>query len=260
MYVPIDDHVKARDIVSDIQRRSLTLGVRGQRPVLDGELWKEIKAHDSDWVIDWEDGQRCLIVTLIKRDIWIDYDYLLKDHECIESAVTDRCYLDITINDHPVGQIVIGLYGKTAPRTANKFRALCTGECWLGKSGAPLHYKGAIFSQILPKFLCQFGDAIDGYGTSCESTYEGVFEDESSALRHSRAGLLSMANLSPEAKGSQFSITLGEAPQLDERHLVFGEVLEGYDVVLAIEDCGDPQHSGAALRKVVIVDCGVIGQ
>eukprot|EP00933_Yihiella_yeosuensis_P076549 TRINITY_DN8636_c2_g1_i2.p1 TRINITY_DN8636_c2_g1~~TRINITY_DN8636_c2_g1_i2.p1 ORF type:complete len:202 (-),score=25.58 TRINITY_DN8636_c2_g1_i2:92-649(-) len=81
VYIPIPDDVTAADIVADIQRTHLTLGIKGQPPVLDGDLWKEIRAHESEWVIDYEGGQRCLIVTLIKRDEWIDYDYLLKSHE-----------------------------------------------------------------------------------------------------------------------------------------------------------------------------------
>ncbi|CAE8611844.1 unnamed protein product [Polarella glacialis] len=260
VYIPIGDDVIAADIVADIQRSHLTLGIRGQPPVIDGELWKDIKAHDSEWVIDNEAGQRCLIVTLIKRDVWIDYDYLLKSHACADVEITHKCFLKISVDgesgSQSIGRLVVGLYGRTVPRTVENFRALCTGERGQGLLGKPLHYKGTVFTRVLPGILCQAGDVTHGDGTGGESIYGPVFDDEGFSVKHSKPGLLSMANRGPNTNASQFFITLDEAPDLDGRHVVFGEVLEGHEFLPVLGSCGDSQYSGSVERTVLIEDCG----
>lgn len=258
MYIPVDQAVGAKDVVADIQRTRITLGIRGQEPVLEGELWKEIKAHESGWVLDEEEGQRCLIVTLIKRDVWIDYDYLLKAHETSKVSITGKCYLDVSIGGTPSGRIIIGVYGNAVPKTAANFQALCSGEKGLGRSGRPLCYKGCKFTRVLPTRLCQAGDIVAGDGSSGESIYGRTFADESLELRHTKPGIVSMANAGPNTNSSQFFITMEEAPDLDGKYVVFGEVLEGLHVVQGIGECGDPQYSGAVDREVVIEDCGVL--
>lgn len=254
--VPVPDTTTSADVVVDIQRTSLTIGLKGQEPVLAGDLWKEIKAHESGWVLDREDGQKCIVVTLIKRDIWIDYDYLLKEHELFLTRVTSKCYMDVTINGEATGRLVFGLYGQGLPRTTANFYSLCAGEKKLGSFGSTLHYKGCIFSRIVPGHIAQGGDVTGGTSPCGESIYGPTFLDENLKIRHSKRGLLSMVNVGPNTNGSQFFITMGECPELDGRNVVFGEVLEGFEVIQAIESQGDPKCTGRVLGEVVIQNSG----
>ena len=165
-------------------------------------------------------------------------------------------FFDITIGNVKAGRIEFELFEDVVPSTANNFRALCTGEKGKGKSGKKLHYKGSKFHRVIPKFMLQGGDFTHGNGRGGESIYGAKFRDENFKLKHDTEGLLSMANAGPHTNGSQFFITTVPCPWLDGKHVVFGKVTSGMDVVKAIELVGS--RSGATRSNVIITDCGEI--
>src|SRR5438874_3179137 len=168
-------------------------------------------------------------------------------------------FLDISIGGQPAGRIEIELFADAVPKTAENFRALCTGEKGVGKSGKPLHYKGSGFHRIIPNFMCQGGDFTRGNGTGGESIYGAKFDDETfqgKAGKHTGPGILSMANAGPNTNGSQFFICTAATPWLDGKHVVFGQVIKGYDVVKAMEAVGS--QDGTPSKKVTIADCGKV--
>jgi len=158
-----------------------------------------------------------------------------------------RVYLDITIGGVAAGRIVIELRADVVPKTAENFRALCTHEKGYG-------FRKSIFHRIIPQFMCQGGDFTKENGTGGKSIYGSKFEDENFILKHTGPGILSMANSGPNTNGSQFFITTEKTSWLDGKHVVFGRVISGMDVVKQMEKVGSA--SGKPSRKVKISDCG----
>ncbi|KAJ7583999.1 cyclophilin-like domain-containing protein [Mycena floridula] len=158
-------------------------------------------------------------------------------------------FFDIAINSKPSGRVVFKLYDDIVPKTAQNFRELATGQHGFG-------YAGSGFHRIIPQFMLQGGDFTRHNGTGGKSIYGEKFADENFKVAHSRPGLLSMANAGPNTNGSQFFITTVVTAWLDKRHVVFGEVVEGMDVVKAVEKLGS--SSGTPSAKVVITSAGVV--
>jgi peptidylprolyl isomerase len=175
-----------------------------------------------------------------------------------QATVTEKVYFDVEIGGKPAGRIVIGLFGQDVPKTAKNFSALATGEKGVGKSGKPLTYKGSVFHRVIPEFMLQGGDFTRGNGTGGESIYGEKFEDENFKFDHDAPGILSMANAGPNTNGSQFFITTVPTPHLNGRHVVFGRVLEGMDVVKKVESMGS--SNGRTREKIVIADSGKLEQ
>ena len=168
--------------------------------------------------------------------------------------ITNTVYFDISINGNPEGRITIGLFGSVVPKTTENFRALCTGEKGVGQSGINLTYTNSKFHRIIPNFMLQGGDFTNGNGTGGESIYGEKFEDEDFSIKHSQPGMLSMANSGPNTNGSQFFITTVATPWLNGKHVVFGKVLKGMELVKKIEAQGS--ESGAPSVDVVITKSG----
>ncbi|KAL3944886.1 MAG: hypothetical protein SGBAC_001031 [Bacillariaceae sp.] len=164
-------------------------------------------------------------------------------------------FFQIKQGDEDLGKVVMQLYKDITPKTAENFRCLCTGEKGDTPSGKPLHYKGSTFHRVIKDFMIQGGDFTNGNGTGGESIYGEKFADENFVIKHTKAGQLSMANAGPGTNGSQFFITSKDTPHLDDKHVVFGHVVEGMDVVRKLENVSVGGQDRPEI-DCIIADCG----
>eukprot|EP00158_Paraphelidium_tribonemae_P003955 Partr_v1_DN26491_c0_g1_i2_m24038 putative PPIases accelerate the folding of proteins (By similarity) len=180
---------------------------------------------------------------------------LLSIVSCVGGAdgpvITDSIFFDISQDGITFGRIVIGLYGDVVPLTAANFKELAQKE---GAEG----YKGSKFHRVIPKFMIQGGDFTVGDGTGGKSIYGPVFDDENFTLKHTAAGTVSMANAGPDTNGSQFFITVVKTDWLDGKHVVFGKILQGMDVVNRIANVETAKDTNAPLKPVTISNAGVL--
>jgi cyclophilin family peptidyl-prolyl cis-trans isomerase len=182
---------------------------------------------------------------------WLENQCDATKQSAIKNRSCPQAYFDIEIGGEPAGRIIMKLRADVAPKTVQNFAQLCTGEAGFG-------YKGCPFHRVIPGFMCQGGDFTAKNGTGGKSVFGEKFEDENFELKHTGPGILSMANAGPGTNGSQFFLCTAKTSHLDGKHVVFGKVSEGMDVVTAIEAVGS--RSGTTSKDVIIANCGLVGK
>lgn len=255
--VPLPEGTTRGDLDIKIFADRLCVKVNGlSEPILEGDLPGTVDLDGSYWEKEDDD-----VFLILERDnAMVGWEFLLQSDlpPPGDTSVTTKVFFDVDINGQDAGRIVFGLYGNHVPKTAENFRALCCGDFGRSKSGAELRFEGSCFHRIIPGFMCQGGDFTKANGTGGESIYGATFADEAFGIPHDRPFLLSMANSGPDTNGSQFFVTTAIAPHLDNKHVVFGEVLEGEEVVRKMEEKGTPE--GKPRAQVAIANCGELGE
>ncbi|OUM51546.1 hypothetical protein BVG19_g649 [[Candida] boidinii] len=179
---------------------------------------------------------------------FINYSSATADLEPLPE-ITHKVFFDIEEDGEKLGRIVIGLFGKVVPKTVENFYQLSISE------DPTFGYKGSSFHRVIKKFMLQGGDFTNHDGTGGKSIYGAKFPDENFTLKHDRPGLLSMANAGKNTNGSQFFITTVPTSWLNGKHVVFGAVIEGLDVVKMIEGA-KTSYRDKPIKPIIIADCG----
>lgn len=222
--------VKAKKQINDVKKKEKAVY---------GNLFNKISVYDEKPIVEVK-----------KPLINASFDALIKN------PINPKVFFEIKIGDVIVGKIIMSLFANIVPKTAENFRCLCTGEKGNTSSGKPLHYKGSIFHRVISNFMIQGGDFTNFNGTGGESIYGNKFSDENFELKHEEEGLLSMANAGKNTNGSQFFITTVPTPHLDGKHVVFGKVVEGMDIVRMIENAKTTSND-KPLQDITILNCGI---
>eukprot|EP00466_Bigelowiella_natans_P008474 jgi/Bigna1/75487/fgenesh1_pg.35_\ len=209
------------------------------------------------------DVRRYIHIVMEKKErdrVW-PYCFTSEDREAT-MEITNRVYMDIDIDDERIGRIVIGLFGHDAPATCKNFRYFCNNQPQDTYKGKEMTYKGTRVHRVIPNFIIQ------GDGSGSGSIYGSTFKDENFRIRcadmvclcwtvfisHNEAGILTMANTGRDTNAAQFMITLQPSSWLDLKHVAFGKVVDGLDILEKIAEKGS--LNGEPTANIVISGCG----